>query len=48
LQRVVTAFPACFSILRGRLFRVGDWLVMGWCAGMSSHSASFSQAALYP
>ena len=22
LQRVVTAFPACFSILRGRLFRV--------------------------
>jgi hypothetical protein len=48
LQRVVTAFPACLSILRGRLFRVGDWLVMGWCAGMSSHSASFSQAALYP
>jgi len=29
LQRVVTAFAAYFVILRGRLFRVGDRIVMG-------------------
>jgi small-conductance mechanosensitive channel len=33
LQRVVTAFAAYFVILRGRLFRVGDRLVMGGVRG---------------
>jgi hypothetical protein len=33
LQRVVTAFAAYFVILRGRLFRVGDRLVMGGVCG---------------
>ena len=33
LQRVVTAFAAYFIILRGRLFRVGDRIVMGGVRG---------------
>ncbi|HEX2638198.1 MAG TPA: mechanosensitive ion channel domain-containing protein [Gemmatimonadales bacterium] len=33
LQRVVAAFAAYFVILRGRLFRVGDRLVMGGVRG---------------
>ncbi len=33
LQRVVTAFAAYFVILRGRLFRVGDRLVMAGVRG---------------
>jgi small-conductance mechanosensitive channel len=33
LQRVVTAFAAYFVILRGRLFRVGDRIVMGGVRG---------------
>ena len=33
LQRVVTAFAAYFVILRGRIFRVGDRVVMGGVRG---------------
>jgi small-conductance mechanosensitive channel len=33
LQRVVTAFAAYFVILRGRVFRVGDRIVMGGVRG---------------
>ena len=33
LQRVITAFAAYFIILRGRLFQVGDRLVMGGVRG---------------
>ena len=33
LQRVITAFAAYFIILRGRLFRVGDRIVMGGVRG---------------
>jgi len=33
LQRVITAFAAWFIILRGRIFRVGDRIVMGGVRG---------------
>jgi small-conductance mechanosensitive channel len=33
LQRVITAFAAWFVILRGRIFRVGDRIVMGGVRG---------------
>jgi small-conductance mechanosensitive channel len=33
LQRVITAFAAYFMILRGRIFRIGDRIVMGGVRG---------------